>query len=385
MARPAATPTPRAGRPKTAAASRPTRGLDSAAEAGVWLAAGVRTPFTRVGGALAKRDALELSTPVVKAMLAKGARPDLMVWGAVIPNLTISNLAREVLIEAGGDPIDPGLLDGDGLFDQHGRRVRGGRHARRRTGRSLALVGGAESMSRIQIGLGQACPTTCATSWRPAPWRTAGRRCAALKPGDVQLFIPAVKNRVTGKSHGRAHRGRWPRVGRSPAPSRTKSRSPATAARRPPGIADSSTTWCCAWTTWAATPPRGPTPRWRSWRSCAPAFDRTSGQGTLTAGNSSPLTDGAASVWVATAAGPGAAARRDAARPAGGLRGQRHRPLRRVPPDGAGLCDPAAAGPQRPDLRGRRPVGDPRGLRRPGGDPHQGAAGPDIPARTRPG
>src|SRR5215467_6817224 len=34
-----------------------------------------------------------------------------------------------------------------------------------------------------------------------------------------------------------------------------------------------------------------------------PAFDRISGRGTLTAGNSSPLTDGAASVWVATKAG----------------------------------------------------------------------------------
>jgi acetyl-CoA C-acetyltransferase len=31
-----------------------------------------------------------------------------------------------------------------------------------------------------------------------------------------------------------------------------------------------------------------------------PVFDRTSGQGTLTAGNSSPLTDGAAAVWVAS-------------------------------------------------------------------------------------
>jgi acetyl-CoA C-acetyltransferase len=31
-----------------------------------------------------------------------------------------------------------------------------------------------------------------------------------------------------------------------------------------------------------------------------PAFDRASGRGTLTAGNSSPLTDGAAAIWVAT-------------------------------------------------------------------------------------
>jgi acetyl-CoA C-acetyltransferase len=34
-----------------------------------------------------------------------------------------------------------------------------------------------------------------------------------------------------------------------------------------------------------------------------PTFDRTSGKGSLTAGNSSPLTDGAASLWVASAAG----------------------------------------------------------------------------------
>jgi len=34
-----------------------------------------------------------------------------------------------------------------------------------------------------------------------------------------------------------------------------------------------------------------------------PVFDRKSGKGTLTAGNSSPLTDGAAAVWVATEEG----------------------------------------------------------------------------------
>ncbi len=60
----------------------------------LWLAAGLRTPFTKAGGALAKHDAIGLSVPVVKAMLAKGARPDLMIWGAVIPNLGVSNIAR---------------------------------------------------------------------------------------------------------------------------------------------------------------------------------------------------------------------------------------------------------------------------------------------------
>ena len=37
--------------------------------------------------------------------------------------------------------------------------------------------------------------------------------------------------------------------------------------------------------------------------SLKPAFDRTSGAGTITAGNASALTDGAAAIWVATDTG----------------------------------------------------------------------------------
>src|SRR2546428_13273022 len=69
----------------------------------LWLAAGLRTPFARVDGPLARLDAVELSVPVVRAMTGPQAavKPDLVVWGTVIPNLGYSNIAREVQIEAG--------------------------------------------------------------------------------------------------------------------------------------------------------------------------------------------------------------------------------------------------------------------------------------------
>jgi hypothetical protein len=58
-----------------------------------------------------------------------------------------------------------------------------------------------------------------------------------------------------------------------------------------------------------------------------PVFDRSSGRGTLTAGNSSPLTDGAAAIWVATEEGL------DPSRPATALDGRcrfmRSRSMRR--------------------------------------------------------
>ena len=39
--------------------------------------------------------------PVVQAMIAQlgGGKPDFAVWGTVLPNLTWSNIAREVLLD----------------------------------------------------------------------------------------------------------------------------------------------------------------------------------------------------------------------------------------------------------------------------------------------
>ena len=78
----------------------------------VWLAGGVRTPFAKVDGPLQKHDALELSVPVARHMvgLLKGGRPDFAVWGAVVPSLMWSNIAREVLMDAGIDAAVPATV-----------------------------------------------------------------------------------------------------------------------------------------------------------------------------------------------------------------------------------------------------------------------------------
>src|SRR5947208_16316418 len=121
----------------------------------IWLAAGVRTPFLGVDGAFARRDALTLSVPVVQAMAARVRGPiDFGVWGTVIPNLAYANLAREVWLEAKLDPHAPTFTtimqcstSMVGVFEAAGMLARGST--------ALALVGGVESMSRVQIGLGQ--------------------------------------------------------------------------------------------------------------------------------------------------------------------------------------------------------------------------------------
>jgi acetyl-CoA C-acetyltransferase len=284
MARAVATKPRAAGRPDT------------------WLAAGVRTPFARAGGALAKRDALDLSVPVVKAMLAKGGRPDLMVWGAVIPNLTVSNLAREALIAAGGDPTIPasstvmacstsmmGAFEAAGMLDDA-------------AGRSLALVGGAESMSRIQIGLGQGLSDDLR---RFMEGRSLAERWTALrqtKVRDVRLFIPEIKNRATGKSMGEhtEEMAKGWQIGRTEQDEIALASHRNAAAAWEHGFFDDLVLRLDE--VGRDTTIRADTSLEKLAR-LKPSFDTTSGQGSLTAGNSSPLTDGAAALWAATGQG----------------------------------------------------------------------------------
>src|SRR5260370_29861362 len=124
-------------------------------EQSIWLAAGIRTPFVGVDGPFAHRDSLALSVPVVQAMAPLSNGPiDFAIWGSVAVNLAYANLAREVWLEAKLDPHVPTFTtvmqcstSMVGAFEAAGM-LAPGRAA-------LALVGGVESMSRIQIVLGQ--------------------------------------------------------------------------------------------------------------------------------------------------------------------------------------------------------------------------------------
>src|SRR2546429_9214482 len=118
----------------------------------IWLAAGLRTPFARVDGPLARLDAVELSLPVVRAMTGSqpAAKPDLVVWGTVIPNLGYSNIAREVQIEAGLDQNNPAVFTVLACFTSKGPGFAAGGMLRHR-GQEGALGRGGGELGRVDI------------------------------------------------------------------------------------------------------------------------------------------------------------------------------------------------------------------------------------------
>jgi acetyl-CoA C-acetyltransferase len=265
----------------------------------VWLAAGLRTPFVNVDGPFAHRDSLNLSVPVVLAMANQAKGPiDFAVWGSVVVNLAYANLAREVWLESKLDPHVPtyttimqcgtsmvGVFEAAGMLEE--KRA------------SLAMVGGVESMSRLQIGLSQNFSV-----WLRRLVQTRGlvKRLSLfskLRLSDIRLHVPEVKNRVTGRSMGEHTEDMakdW-NIGRH-----EQDELALEGHRRAVAAQDRG------FFTDLIVPVDGTSkdhfPRrdtsLEKLAKLKPVFDRASGRGTLTAGNSSPLTDGAAAIWVAT-------------------------------------------------------------------------------------
>lgn len=270
----------------------------------IWLAAGVRTPFTRVDGGLAKRDAIGLGVPVLRAMAERvHGRIDSAAWGSVIPSLFFSNVARETWLDSGLDPTVPTSTvimqcstSMVAAFDSAGR-IAGG------VG-ELAIAGGAESMTHVQIGLTQPLSDWVRRLGQARDWKKRAEIAGQLPAHDVHLHLQSIKNRTTGKSmgeHSEETAKEWG-IGRE----------------EQDNVALESHRRAIAGQDWGffsdlvvpvdgvdhdAFPRRETSLEVLS--KLALAFDKESGHGTATAGNSSPLTDGAAAVWVASDEGLG--------------------------------------------------------------------------------
>ena len=264
----------------------------------VFIAAGLRTPFGRGGGALAAYDAVSLSVPVVQAMAAK-AEPDLLVWGTVIPNLGWSNIARETWLDAKLNPTVPAFsvvlacsTSMTATFAAAGMLG---------AGTDLTMVGGSEVMSRPSIAL-TADASKRLTDLFAQDATAALAALQSLTPRDYALPTKGWDNRITGRTMGdhmeeTAKAWRISREAQDDWALKSHQRAVAGWER---GFFDDLVISLPELARDAN--PRADTSAERL-AALKPAFDRDSGKGTLTAGNSSPITDGAAGCWVATEAG----------------------------------------------------------------------------------
>lgn len=277
----------------------------------IFVLPSLRSPFTKMDRELADHDALRLSVPVVQQAVigGRGVGPgrsnavDLFVWGSVIPGLSVSNWGREVWLDAELDPHVSAVT----LVQQCGTSLAAATHAAGQIlagDTHLALCGGVDSMSNVQIGLTPGLSRTIRRTTAAKGIGPALRQLRRLRWKDVRLSIPAVKERTTGLSmgqHAEISAKEWD-IGRTAQDEMAALSHARAAAAAERGFYRSLLVAPGTFRADGDTLPRPDTSPERL-ADLRPVFDRD--KGTLTAGNSSPLTDGAACVWIADAEGAG--------------------------------------------------------------------------------
>ena len=268
----------------------------------VAIVAGIRTPFARAGTALKSLSAIDLGRLCVAELIQRtgigGNEVDLLAFGTVVPSVQAPNIAREV-------SLIPHLPKGvqswsvsracasanQAITDAADQIILG--HA------DCAIAGGAESLSNVPILHSRGFSDALVASSRAKTIGARAQAFAKVRPRDLVPITPAIAEPTTGETMGESAE-KMAKINHIP---REEQDQFALRSHRlaHAGTADGRLT--------AEIMPVWPPPKHdplaadngiredttiEKLRDLKPVFDRR--YGSVTAGNSSPLTDGAAAV-----------------------------------------------------------------------------------------
>jgi acetyl-CoA acyltransferase len=269
----------------------------------VAVVAGVRTPFARAGTVLKGYSAIELGKLCVAELLQRanltGTEVDGVVYGTVVPNVIAPNIAREV-------SLLPMLPKGCQAFTvsracaSANQAITDGADQIALGHLDVVIAGGAESLSNVPILHSRTMAEKLVAVSRAKSAGTRVKILASIRPRDLVPITPAIAEPSTGESMGEsaekmAKINHISREAQDELALRSHQRAAA-------GIEDGRLT--------SEIGPVYPPPSFNppvasdngirtdtsieQLRALKPVFDRR--YGTVTAGNSSPLTDGASAV-----------------------------------------------------------------------------------------
>ncbi len=270
----------------------------------VAILGGVRIPFCRNNTAYMDVGNFGMSVKTLGALVEKfdlhGVELGEVAWGAVIKHSSDWNLAREAMLSSGLAPTTPGITTaracGTSLDNAIiiANKIAAGQI-------EAGIAGGSDTTSDVPIVYGRALQQRLLNVNRAAT--PMDKFKAALKGfsfGELKPSFPGVAEPRTGMSmgdhcelmaQGMAHLARGSGRARAGEPSESRGgvrarilQGSGRAVPRP-----RSRRISCA-----------PTRTLEKLAALKPAFDKTSGQGTLTAGNSTGLSDGASAVLLAS-------------------------------------------------------------------------------------
>jgi acetyl-CoA acyltransferase len=269
----------------------------------VAIVAGVRTPFARSGTALKNISAIDLGKACVAELIQRtsldGREVEALVFGTVVPSVVAPNIAREVsllpLLPKGVQAVTVSRAcasANQAITDAADQIALG--HS------SVIIAGGAESLSNVPILHSRGFSDALVSASRAKSLGGRVRALSRIRPKDLVPITPAIAEPSTGETMGQSAEkmAKINHISRD-AQDQFALRSHRLASA---GTKDGRLT---AEIALAYVPPKYDTvlatdngirddTSIEQLAALKPVFDRK--YGTVTAGNSSPLTDGAAAV-----------------------------------------------------------------------------------------
>jgi len=311
----------------------------------VAIVAAARTPFSRAGTDLADFDAIDLAGIAGAEAAARSGIPpeeiDLAIFGVVVPPLHGPNLGREAVFRAALPASIPGTTVNLACASSN-RAITSGAEAILVGEAEVVLAGGAESLSNVPITFSK---RAARKFQKLAKARSFGQRlggAAQFRLADFAPVAPAIAEFSTGLTMGQS----CEKMAKENDVSRRSQDEIALLSHQRAAAAAAEGRFA------GQIVPVFPPPRFESsvdadngvradtsaeaLAALRPVFDRR--YGTLTAGNSSPITDGGSAVVLASET----RARRLASEPLGYIRSWAYYAL---PPGGQLLQGPAYAAP----------------------------------------
>ncbi|HUF31213.1 MAG TPA: acetyl-CoA C-acyltransferase FadI [Gemmatimonadaceae bacterium] len=269
----------------------------------VAIIAGVRTPFAKSGTVLKRFSAIELGRLCVAELVQRtnleAGAIDTLVFGTVVPSVVAPNIAREVSLLPmlpKGIPavtVSRACASANQAITDAADQIALG-HA------GAAIAGGAESLSNIPIlhSRGMSDALVAASKAKSIPARLGA--LSKIRPNDLIPITPAIAEPTTGETMGQSAE-KMAKINRIP-----REEQDAFALRSHRGAAAGTADGRLTAEIMTVYPP----PDYTQWAASdngirtdstleqlaalRPVFDKR--YGSVTAGNSSPLTDGAAAV-----------------------------------------------------------------------------------------
>lgn len=269
---------------------------------------GLRTPFAKSGTALRDQSTLSLSSAVVSELLARsgltGSQVDRVVYGSVVQDVAAPNIAREIVL-AGPFPESVDAYSVTRACATSTQSVVDGAQAIMLGDADIVIAGGADSLSKPPVTYSDTFVDALMRANAAKDLPSKARAFTRVRPKDLAPVPPAIAERSTGETMGDSAEkmAKENGISREDQDAYAINSHQKAVAAWESGVFDDEVMPLPLPPAFDSTLERDTIPRGDSTpeklAGLKPVFDRK--YGSVTAANSSPLTDGASAVLLMAA------------------------------------------------------------------------------------